>query len=174
MPIQGMIYQQHRKKVPRIPPILKKDGGLSVDKQMSTTYWHYREALNALYGIPPGFKRPAGWIDPWRREEKYMTMLNHLAGKEDEYGDQFIRRDFVSRSDAELDNAYKNILLEAAEMVDPDLPIYPNPTKDCPWDCNFKVPCIAAEDGSDVDYFLKEGFEVSAERNAWRNKEKIG
>lgn len=40
---------------------------------------------------------------------------------------------------------------------------YPNPTKDCSWDCPFVQICAAHDDGSDIDGLRKELFTVREE-----------
>jgi hypothetical protein len=41
-------------------------------------------------------------------------------------------------------------------MLNPDLAIYHNPTKDCSWDCPFKSMCIAMEEGADWESYLDD------------------
>jgi hypothetical protein len=85
-----------------------------------------------------------------------------LAYEEDMNGNQFIRYDFVPRNEAIKRSTYNNMIAEGKDMLVPGLNIYPNPTKDCSWDCPFKNMCIAMEEGADWRFYLDE-FEVRNE-----------
>ncbi len=41
-------------------------------------------------------------------------------------------------------------------MCNPNLPLYPNPTKDCSWDCNFRDICIMVDRDDDWEYALQD------------------
>ncbi len=43
-------------------------------------------------------------------------------------------------------------------MINPDLPLYPNPTRDCSHMCSFLNPCVAFDDGSDYQQLLASRF----------------
>jgi RecB family exonuclease len=152
---EGMVYQQHLKAAPA-PPRKLVNGDFSVDKRQNTTYRLFRKAL-----IEAGFKRATG---------KYLEYLNFLATQESVDGDKFIRRDLVRRNDAQKRAAHEQIVAELREMALRDLPLYPNPTKDCVWDCQFRAPCIALDDGSDWEYLIEENYETRVERGSWRQR----
>lgn len=44
--------------------------------------------------------------------------------------------------------------------VDHQQAAYPNPTRDCGWDCPFNLICAKFDDGSDVEFLLAQDFEV--------------
>ena len=155
-PFQGLIYQQHRKALPVPPPTLQS-GRISTNKSQNTTRILYREALLNLYGAIE--KAPAGNVE----------FLNRLAMEEFEEADRFIRRDRISRNAHSVEAEGVKILLEAEEMLNPDLPLYPNPTRDCSWDCPLLEPCISLDDGSDWEASLKGITQPRLEaRDEWR------
>lgn len=156
-PIAGMIYQQHLKAVPEAPKILTS-GKVSLNKQQRTTHSLYRETLTALYG------------DVQRAPGSNIKFLNELLENENESGDKFIRRDIIERNEQQSASEGVKILLECEDMLNPNLPLYPNPTRDCNWDCPFKTPCISLDDGSDFEYELEIGYTKAQERgtDTWR------
>lgn len=162
LPIQGMVFMQFKKTYPHPPKLLKGTGGFSVDKSQNTTYDMYVAALKAVYG------QTLEECPPKQRVE-YNKMLNHLAGQETENGDKFIRLDLVRRNPSHLHSVYEQIILETQDMLNPKLPIYPNPTSNCVWDCPFVAPCLAKDDGSDWEYLLEENYAKQTERTPWRN-----
>ncbi|KKK87478.1 hypothetical protein LCGC14_2752830, partial [marine sediment metagenome] len=142
-PIAGVIYQQHKKTIPDAPRLLA-NGRYSVNKQQATTHQLYREALINLYGKVT--KAPKINVD----------FLNNLTALESEDNDGFIRRDWIYRNEAQMAATGAKILQELPEMLDPDLPLYPNPTRDCSWDCDMQGACIAMDDGSDSQFILAD------------------
>lgn len=152
--VEGMIYLQMKKVVPR-PPKFLKNGDLSVDKRQPTT-WEL--ARRAMVEINPRLLQI----------EKYHEYLKYLATQETPDKDRFIERTLVRRSNVHLENIYAQLIEEARDMINPDQSLYPNPTKDCSWDCPFKSPCIAKDDGSDYRYMLENMFVRQAERNLWK------
>ncbi len=154
-PISGVIYQQHKKKIPNEPKVLST-GKLSTDKSQSTTHFLYRQALVNLYGKVD--KAPNAHIDT----------LNEFAMKESEDHDAFIRRDWITRNDHFCDAEGVKILLELEDMLNPDLPLYPNPTRECSW-CNFNSPCVSMDDGSDWEADLLDTTQPRTdEDDRWR------
>jgi hypothetical protein len=152
---EGIIWEQHKKTYPKEPEELKA-GGLSVDKRQATTYRLYKQALVAKFGTVP---------------EKYNDMLSHLAEQQDDDGDQFIRRDLLRRNQYQREVEQGKIVAEVLEMLDLSLIMYPNPTKDCSWDCPFKVPCLLMDDGSDYEYMIESEYEQYAGyKDTWRKR----
>jgi hypothetical protein len=43
-------------------------------------------------------------------------------------------------------------------MLNPDLPLYPNPTRQCPYMCSFLAPCVTMDDGGDWEHELDLEF----------------
>lgn len=49
--------------------------------------------------------------------------------------------------------------MEERRHLPADSPVlWPNPTKDCSWDCDFRDVCPAIDDGSDWEYMLESDF----------------
>ena len=145
-PIEGLIYQQHRKELPDDPRILA-DGRISTAKAQKVTHPIYRAALVNLYGA-----------DFTRWPEENLDFLNWLATEETPTADHFIRRDRLSRNFHSHEAEGEKILMEIEDMLDPTLPLYPNPTRDCPY-CPFYTPCINVDDGSDFKGELQISYQ---------------
>jgi len=82
----------------------------------------------------------------------------------------FYGRAEVTFSDEQLRRHEQALMSTVKEMLkvrawygdEPGL-CYPNPTKDCSWDCPFIQICAAHDDGSDIDGLRKELFTVREE-----------
>lgn len=161
--VEGMVYWQFKKEFPH-PPALLKTGKFSLNKTQKTTYDLFKDSIKLLFGDSPR----------WRvNHPEYIEYLNYLADQEGTNYDKYIRMDLIRRSDHHLNSVYDQIIMEAVEMANPELPIYPNPTKDCSWDCQFRSACVAKDDGSDYQSILDASFEQTTieERNPYRDKE---
>lgn len=141
--VAGVVYQQFKKTVPS-PPRELANGTLSCNKQQSTTAALYRKALLNKYG------------DILLAPNKNVEFLNWLLMQEDSESDRFIRRDKVYRNAHQIAAQGEKILIEVLDMVNPELSLYPNPTKDCEWDCPMQMACIAMDDGGDADAMIDE------------------
>lgn len=154
--IAGVIYQQHRKDVPDQPRVLSS-GRFSCNKSQATTRPLYYAALKNLYGSAQ--KAPPENID----------FLNWLTSQEGEHYDHFIRRDLVYRNEDQLNAEYEQILMETEDMMDPNLRIYPNKTRECVRDCFLNSVCISKDDGSDWEGELADSTQQREEEsNSWR------
>lgn len=155
-PPEGMVYVQLKKAAPNLP-IQLQDGSLSVNKSQATTYDLFRAAALTLSPDP----------DNW--PEKYHTFLAYMAEQDTPEGDAFIRRDMLRRNAAVVGTEWMKIQAEVTDMTNPNLPLYPNPTRDCVWDCSFKPVCLAMDDGSDWEYLLKENYQRREVIGSWRS-----
>lgn len=146
--IHGFVYVQLTKDLAK-PPKRLANGNLSVDKKQKTTYALLKKEIIRDYGSVT--KAP----------EKVMAFLNHLASEESPEGDRFIRWDLVTRTDEQKKSTYRNVMAEIRLMSDPDLYLFPNPTRDCIWDCDFRDACLMMERGQheEADKWLQLGFE---------------
>lgn len=148
--IAGTIYQQHKKQVLQPPKFLSSSKMFSISKQQKTSVSMYVSSLRNLFGTNENL-----WPDANR------MYLDYLRSRETQGSDLLIRRDFVERSEQQIASEYQKILREVGEMLDPDLPIYPNPTRDCSWDCQaFQAACIGMDSGEDwtaqlIDHTIK-------------------
>ena len=155
-PIAGVVYQQHRKVIPEGPATLAT-GKISTRKQMITSRPLYKKALVDLYTS----------ID--RAPNKNVVYLNELAAKENEYQDAYVRRDLVERNQSQIESEGVKILLELEEILNPNAPLYPNPTKDCNWECDFSDACVAMDDGGDWQSILDDVCQPRTDGNlSWR------
>ena len=142
-PIYGFVYMQLTKAQVQEPRRLK-NGTLSVDKKQKTTYSLLRKEILHDYG---------------RVEDapnKLIQFLNDLASRETPEGDGFIRWDFVKRNEQQIINTAKAIYAELDLMLDPTLYCFPNPTRDCIWDCPVREACIAQDRGDEdtvIEFF---------------------
>jgi len=155
-PVVGVIYQQHLKAVPEEPYLLK-GGTLSVNQSQRTTASLYRQGLIDIHGsltkAPPS----------------NLTFLESLQYQEKEDFDVFIRRDRVHRNLSSAQAEGVKIIAEAEEMLSSRTALYPNPTRDCSWDCSFVSPCISFDDGSDWESELEIGYQPQKGReDRWR------
>ena len=156
-PIQGVIYQQHRKDVPS-PPKLLRSGKFSANKDQLTTWHLYNKSLQNLYG------------DPSKAPEDNIICLNHLADLESENHDKYIRRDQAPRNQHQIEAEGFKIMLELEEMLNPNISCYPNPTWDCAYDCkDFIMPCIMLDSGDDWTTELESAtVQRTPGDDAWR------
>lgn len=147
--IYGFIYLQLTKDVAK-PPKRLKDGSLSVDKKQKTTYALFKKELLDEFG------------EVNKAPNKMIEMLNHLADQEYPEGDRFIRWDFITRNDTQKLATYDNIMAETKLMLDMSMRLFPNPTRDCGWDCPYREICIATDQGrlDDAKSMLENTFEV--------------
>ena len=155
-PIAGVIYQQHRKEIPEGPRVLA-DGRVSTQTS-GTTYTKYRHTMQSIYG---------GNSDRWPSPN--IDALNQLMKEENDTKDLFIQRDKVQRSQHQIEAEGTKVLLELEDMLNPNLPLYPNPNRMfCSW-CNFQHACIDMDDGADWQSDLEMEFKPQpSERDTWR------
>jgi hypothetical protein len=157
----GVLYQQHKKTLPQLPKILTT-GKVSTAKTQSTTHALYYKMLCEIYGTPSN--APAANVQ----------YCNSLALEEDEEKDKFVRRDKVERSEEQLKAFEVKLLMELEDMANPDLPLYPNPTKDCEWSCPLQAACVAMDRGDDwlhlLDAYTYTASTVAEEQIKWRRQ----
>lgn len=137
--VAGVIYNELLKTVPQPPKVLKS-GALSVDKSAHTTYNLFLTSL-----VERGYDAAP-----------YRDYLDHLASQPDRY----FRRTQVHRSQRELSLLGERIALEAQEMMNPDIAIYPNPNKFSCSRCEYKQPCLAKMEGSDYQWLLNQLYQL--------------
>lgn len=156
VPFEGALLTQLVKAYPH-PPAQLTRGGYSVDKRQKTTHALVRSTLIEHFGSIPN---------------QYVDYLNHLALLEQPEGNSFIRTDRIMHNTATKVQTYQHILAEASEMLNLSLPIYPNETRDCPWDCSdFRAVCLAMEDGGDWLTLINENYKLKGEdRQEWRKR----
>lgn len=145
LPVAGVIYMQFVKKEPEHPRILSS-GEVSTAQNLATSYPLYQEQLENLYG------------DVMKAPSKNQAKLNELMRAETEERDRYIIREKIHRNTQHCSSEAQKILMELEDMLNPDLPLYPNPTRDCSRMCSFLTPCVNMDDGSDWEELLLEQY----------------
>lgn len=149
---EGVVMVQFLKSPP-IPPKVLKNGEVSRDKSQPTNYNLYRATLIEQFGEVP---------------DKYFEFLEYLAKLDQEQGDPFIRWDYIRRNQAQVESEVSKLVLVGKDMLNKRLPMYPNPTRDCSWECSFRTACIMMDDGSDYEDVLNASFAKRHEITGWR------
>jgi PD-(D/E)XK nuclease superfamily len=149
-PMEELVYNVLRKAYPK-PPTIVRGGLFSIDrKNESTTYELVKEFMDAS-GI--------AYMDLSEKHQNYVDWLREIGDE------QFFVRKLVRRNRHQLRNAGYRIYLEALDMLNPDLLIYPNLRKS--WECikcQFRPPCMAIETGEDADYLIRENYSHTKDR----------
>lgn len=146
IPVRGFVYHEQRKGYPQ-PPAKNKVRRLgcifSKNKNQDTNYEMYLKTIMAE-------DREA------YEEGLYDDMLDFLKAE----GITYFARHQIHKSPTELVNIGRNIGMEALDMINPDLLVYPSPGRfGCNF-CAFREPCISKNDGSDYQYTLDTMFEI--------------
>ncbi|MNM08175.1 PD-(D/E)XK nuclease superfamily protein [compost metagenome] len=132
--IHGFVYVQLTKELAK-PPKRLANGTMSVDKKQKTTYALAKQMIIEDYK------------EVRKAPNKVIEFLNMIAAQESPEGDRYIRWDLVTRSQAQKESTYRHILGEIELMVNPNLYLYPSPTRDCIWDCEFRDACMKMDNG---------------------------
>lgn len=161
--IGGFYYQQHLKAVPKPGRILKKPlGAVSLAENQLTDYFMYKETLKQQYGDDPA---------KWSPEHKQF--LSNLQMRENPEENLFVRRDKIYRNHAQAEAEGSKIMMEVVDMLNPNLALYPNPTRDCASFCPFLSPCVSLDANMDwkheLDILMKPR---AASYDPWRDKVK--
>lgn len=145
-------YQALLKNYPKPPTVNKRGFPLSVNRQSeSTTAEMFAEAVDVL-GIRKLFE-----LDD--SAQRYYTWLVETEDR------RFINTYRVRRNKFQKYNCGRRLYFEAMDMLDPNISIYPNPTKDygC-LNCWFRAPCVMVEDGGDYKILLEDGYVKNYDR----------
>lgn len=158
-PVVGVVYHQFIKKLPA-PPRILSNGALSTASNLVCSYPLYKEALENMYG------------ETRKAPSKNQDKLNQFLKSETEDRDRYIIRERIPRNNFQLQSEARKIQLELEDMLNPDLPLYPAPTRDCSRMCSFLAPCVNMDDGSDWEALLRDGY-ASRDQDAdrlWRRR----
>lgn len=143
--IAGVVYHQFVKNEPK-PPRILANGKISTASNLLTSAPLYRAALERMYG--------SVGLAPLDNQR----FLTEVMSKEDENNDKFIQRTYIERNSHMTMAEAQKILLELEDMCNPNLPLYPNPTRDCSRLCSFLAACVAFDDGGDWEQILADRF----------------
>lgn len=152
--VEGVIWQQHLKKQATGPALLK-NGEFSKNKAAGVPWLLYNAALIERYGKVPA---------------EYREHMAALLEEETEYGDAFVRQTRIRRSPKSSANFEKQLLDTVEDMLNSELKVYPNPTRDCAWDCQVRTACITMDDGYDYEDVLEQNFISRPEETDWRER----
>ena len=146
IPVMGFVYHEQRKGFP-LPPVKNKVRRLgcifSKNKNQDTSYDMYLKTI---------MEEDADAFE----QGLYDDMLTYLRND----GIIYHARHQINKTPTELAETGRNIGLEALDMIDPKLRIYPSAGRfGCSF-CAFQEPCISKNDGSDYQYTLDTMFEV--------------
>lgn len=139
-PIVGVLMNFLLKKPAKDPELLKS-GLPTADRSKLTYVTAERYAAALARGIPRGDPTPAAQVAAFQelQDREHPTL----------------RRSLVERSPYQVEQQGARILAEFLEMIRPDKPIYPTPTKACGW-CDMRNACMVQEAGGDPSYLLEE------------------
>jgi hypothetical protein len=158
--VVGFIYMELKKAVPDEPEplkIIRLGRRFSVSKNLDTTY--------ALYKATVEENDPAAYANGL-----YDDFLDHLK----DAGPIFHLRHEVQRNDAECEEFWRVMEMEARDMTNQSLPIYPNAGRfHCKGQstfsgCAFFEVCLGTNRGEDVSYGLETMFE-KRDRHYWED-----
>lgn len=155
--VEGVIWQQHLKKQANGPAILK-NGEFSKNRAAGVPWSLYHSALIEKFGHIP---------------EEYREHLSSLLDEETEYGDAFIRQIRIRRSEESTANFEIGMLEAVEDMLDDEVKLYTNPTRDCSWDCSVRTACITMDDGYDWEDILGTNYVTRPEEVNWRDRIKM-
>lgn len=140
-----IIYQAMLKAYPK-PPTVTSRGIPSINRnEESTTAAMFEQLINANPVWKMMYEKDLKW-------QNYYTWLLELGDR------RFVHRKDVWRNRTQRHNAGVRYYYETLDMLNNPV-AYPNPTKNYSClNCVFRAPCIAAEDGSDFEAILKDGY----------------
>ena len=150
--VRGFIYVELKKAFPE-PPVrnanLRQGRWYSINKQQATDYETY--------------KRTVMEEDRENYEAgNYDDFLHYLK----EEGGRFHNRYQVIKGDDELEEIEYNLFLEASEMTDSQLRIYPSSGRFTCSFCAFRQPCLEKNRQGDYQFVLDTLFE-KREKHYW-------
>lgn len=148
LPVHGFVYVQLTKEVAKMPKRLA-NGQLSVDKKQRTTAALLKKELIKDFGSVQ--KAP----------KKLVDFYNTLLGQETPEGDRFIRWDLVTRTKEQKIATFNHIMAEVELMTNPNMHLFPNPTRDCIWDCPFREQCLMLDNGQ--EHLVQQSLDLEFE-----------
>lgn len=93
----------------------------------------------------------------WAWEQTFLDARVHGVLFNELTVDGQFRRTLVPFSRGAIDEVGRQLAVEAAEMLDASLPLYPTPGADCSI-CPFVTPCLAMQSGHDAGDLLAAHF----------------
>lgn len=130
----SIVYRLLRKKGPAAPKPLKT-GGYSQAKNQTTSFEHFRSKLDE--------EAERRGIEPVVLYRENRKILEHLRTQPENF---FMERT-LHKTEAAVSNAMRTIYFEGMRMVDPNTPIFGNPSWFHCNMCQFKDVCDLREHG---------------------------
>lgn len=150
LPVQGVIYNMVRSKVPSKPRLLKDGKAVSKAKNIDTDVETYLATLQE-YGLNP---------------KDYVDILDYIK----ENGRPFFAQLKVHRTKPELDAIEKELYDISKDIRHGE--IFRHEHRDCSWDCKqFRELCIMdfkgldTEDYINLNYDIREGYDEDEEKD---------
>jgi len=135
----GAMFNILLKNRPRTPKVLQNGTPTSAKNLLAyVTYERYLDKLHEL-GLDP---------------KPYGKVLEFLRGRPN----PFFQRDTVRRTTDEISHFERNLYYTVKDMVSSRVKIYPNPTRDCTWDCPCLEVCVAMNNNADWMSILDTQF----------------
>lgn len=156
----GVVYQQFVKKTPALPKVLST-GKISTDIRQPTSASMYAKMMVDMYGSIESSPAPN------------IMCLNKFRAQEDEDKDKFIVRHRIERNQYQMEAFEAKVRMELEDITNPNLPLYPNATKDCEYMCPMQAACIAMDDGSDWEKTLQDYSFQTGDALTQREKEQM-
>lgn len=72
----------------------------------------------------------------------------------------WFRRTWIRRTRTEVDSVGERLSAEAREMLTPSLALYPSPTPEHCGRCHYRTPCLAMNEGGDVEAVLAAAYRL--------------
>lgn len=144
--VRGFMYAEFKKAFPQAPRRLdrpRKGCSFSVGHTQETTYALAKEVIEA----EDSYAYYQGLYD------------EYLAWLQSPEAPRYHQRFPIIQSDAKLKNILSNVSMEAMDITDPDLLIYPAPSKMNCSGCAFKAPCLGKMNDEDYIYTLESLYE---------------
>lgn len=139
--VKGFMYAEYRKAFPSPPEALKRKRNgcaFSTSKTQPTSLELFLPFVEKF-----DFEAyEAGCYD------EYITWLKSKDAP------KFHQRFPIMKTDTELANIGHNIVLEAMDMIDPKIRIYPSVGKFSCSNCAYRQPCLGQQMGEDYQYTL--------------------
>lgn len=160
-PVGGFKYMQFRKSLPN-PGRILQNGTVSNAANQGTNYYMYRQTLIQVYGSVE------------QSLDSNQAFLKGLMMYQDDNKDEYIQIDNIGRNDRHGQSEGTKIIMECEDMLNPELPLYPNPTRWCAhwqYSCPFLSPCTSLDDGGDWLHELEMTTEEREPKyDGWRDK----
>lgn len=148
--VEEVLYNVLRKVAPK-PPTITSRGVPSIDRtKEGATAEMFETLVKENVDI-------AAWYEG---NEKAQAYYEYLLTEGDA---MFVKRDYATRNQHEIQATGERIKMVAQDML--EAKVYSHPSGD--WlctKCQFRAPCLGADDGSDYQAMLDDGYELNRDR----------